>query len=355
MSSTATGAHTIWVYVWEDDTDFNQSPGSPSDSTHKIFGTNETMDSQDRENNPERMFRPFNREAEEIIEQQFDGSWSADFTLANTWWLQFFFGAPTTTEVTAGSEYEHLYETDPRTPPKSAHLIEETHYPGGQIEQVVYTGCAASSIDVDVSTEDTISVSLDGLYAQDHTFLGSDGDLAYGDASDGIGSQPSTSYRAQHFGNATLSVDLDDDGTADMKRLIQDTSISMEGNVEGEYEIGSRIIAVPSYLQYEPSMDYTGLVGLDIVDGERRNAYGSAAADTQQETMDSSQILAQLEVDNGLGLGDQQQVLFEMSGAFPDSYSRNNVGDPQEALEEDITRMLTNLTVTVTTDTETAE
>jgi len=359
MSTTATGAQTIWVYLWEDDDAFNQTPGSPTESIlngdEKIFGINETMDSQDRENNPERMFRPFSRTAEDIIETQFDGSWSADFVLTNSWWLQFFFGEPTVTEVTAGTEYTHFYETDPATPPKSAHLIEETHYPSGNVEQVVYTGCAASSIDIDVATEDTVGVSLDGLYAQDHTFNTGAGDsLPYGDASAGIGSQPDTVYRAQHFGNSTLNVDLDDDGTAEFRRLIQDATVTMEGNMEGEYELGSRVVAVPSYLQYEPSVDYTGLVGLGVEDEERRNAYGTQTSSTVESTMEQAAIEANLEIDDGLALTESNPVLLTALGNFPDSYTRNNVGDPQETLEEDVSRMTQDVEVTVTTDQDTA-
>jgi len=47
--STATGANTIAVYRWEDDGEFNQDPGNVSDTTNKVFGANETLDSADRE------------------------------------------------------------------------------------------------------------------------------------------------------------------------------------------------------------------------------------------------------------------------------------------------------------------
>lgn len=350
MSSSVTGAHTIWVYRWEDDGQYNQEPGSISDTEDKIFGTNETMDSQDRENNPERMFRPYSRAAEEIIEGQFDGSWSADFVLTNSWFLQFFFGEPSITEVTADTEYTHSYDSHPRNPPKTAHLIEETHYPDGTVEQVVYTGCTAGTIDLDVSVEDTVGISLDGLYAQDWTYNSNQDDLPYGDVASGIGAQPETSYRPMHFGNSTLSWDLDEDGSAELKALVQEASVSLEGNVEGEYELGSRVVAIPSYLQYEPSVDYTTLVGYGNQDQERRNAYGSQAANTQEETMQESEIVGSLEIDNGLDLGAQNPWTINLDGGFPDSMSRSNVGDPQEVLEEDISRMMADITIDVTSE-----
>lgn len=360
MSSSVTGAHTIWVYLWEDDDAYNQEPGDITETSAdaKIFGTNETMNAQDRENNPQRMFRPFNRASEDIIEQQFDGSWGADFVLTNSWWFQFFYGEPTVTEVVAGEEYEHYYEADPRTPPKSAHIIEETHYPGGTVEQVVYTGSVSGSIDVDVSVEDTVGVSLDGLYAQDWTFNSNEDTLPYGDDVEGLfgelGGQPETQYRAMHFGNSRLSWDLDEDGVAEFKALVQDAGVSFEGNVEGEYELGSRIVAIPSYLQFDPSVDYTSLVGVDNQDQERRNAYGDQAANTQQETMQDAEIVGDLEIDNGLDLGLQNPLVFNLEGGFPESMSRSNVGDPQETLEEDISRMVSEITVTVTSEQEEA-
>jgi len=346
MSATATGANTIWVYVFEDDDSFNQDAGDPTDSTFKIFGTNETMDAQDRENNPERMFRPFSRSAEDIIETQFDGSWTADFVLTNSWWLQFFFGRPTISGTSA--PFTHDYATDPTSPPRTAHLIEETHYPDGTIEQVVYRGCTASSVDVDVATEDTVSISLDGFYVQDETFTS--GSLPYGDASNGIGAQPDTSYRALHFGNSTLSVDIDEDGTIEERRLVQDATVTLEGNVQGEYELGSRLVAIPSFLQYEPSVDYTTLVGLGQQDGERLNSYGEQAASTQQDTMANAAIDAELNIDNGQTIADSNPITFTATGNFPDSYSRSNVGNPQEPLEDDIGRMTEDVTVSVESD-----
>lgn len=350
MSKSTAGSDVIFVYRWEDEGEFNQDPGAVTDSVNKNFGVNETMDTQDRSNNPERMWRPFSRAAEQIIEQEFEGSWGGDWTLSNSWWLQFFYGEPDVSE--SGGNYIHEYETHPRTPPKSAHIIEETHYPDGEIEQVVYTGAVSGSFDLDVSVQDLVDVSMDGVYVQDHTFHTGEGDsLPYGDDSDGIAAQPESDYRAMHFGNAELRMDLDEDGTPEFRGLVQDASFGFEGNVEPEYELGSRLMAVPSYLQFEPDMDYTSLVGADIQDEERRSAYGTQDASTQVETMESA-VDGELIIDNGQDIGEQNPITFYMEGTFTEDYSRDNVGDPQEALEEDISRIVSNITAEVTSERE---
>lgn len=357
--SVVTGAYTVWVYIWEDANQFNQAAGEPTDATNwKIFGSQETMDTQDRDNNPERMYRPFDRAAEEILEQAFDGSWSADFTLTNTWWLQFAYGAPSTTAVDESGDgttdyWEHTYTFDPRDPPKSAHLIEETHYPDGEVQQTIYRGCVASSIDADVSVEDVVGVSIDGAYALEETYSTADGDsLVYGDAASGIAEQPATQYRPLHFGNSYLRLDLDEDGTPEMKSLVQDASVSLEGNVELENELGTRFAAAPSYLNFEFDASYTGLVSVETKAEELKSAYGSQAVTQPQETMADADIDGELEFDAGLA-GETNAVVFNLQGAFPDSFSRSNVGSPEDALEEDVDRMVANVETVVTSDQET--
>jgi hypothetical protein len=340
---TSTGADTIWVYRWEDDDAFNQAPGDPSDTTDKTFGANVTADAFDRSQNPERIYKPFSRAADTILEAQFDGSWGTDHVLSNTWWLQFIFGAPTVEGTSA--PYTHTYELGNGNCPKTAHLIQETHHDSGEVTQTVYTGCFVSSIDVDVSTEDTVSVTLDGTYT-DEEYYEDAANSPYGE----VGTQPDIQYRPMHFGNSLFKFDRDDDGTAETLALVQDASISLEGNVEGERELGTRLIAVPSFLQFEPDISYTHLVDANIQEDEQTSsAYGSTASTTIQETMnDANDLAAELEFDAGTGT--DNKLTFETTGAFPDSYSRDNVGSPEDALEDDVDRLAQDVTAIVESD-----
>ena len=346
--SASTGAHTIWAYVWEDDGEFNQAPGDPTDDVQKAFGANETVSSQDRSNNPERMMRPFQRYAAEIIETNFDGSWGADFVLANTWWLQFLYGQPTTSGTSA--PYTHTYSLDSGNPPRSAQLIEEVHHEDGTVEQSVYTGAVSAEPEISVSVQDTVGVSLSGVYADETTYDGNvESDSPFGV----IGSQPDLEYRPMHFGNSVLNFDLDDDGTAETLTLIQDASISMSGNLEPGYELGTRFMVIPQYLQFEPSVDYAKLVRGDNSPDERVQMYGSSAGTgttSPQETMDGAAVDGSL-VFNANTTTDNKLTL-DISGGFPESYSRSNVGDPTSALEEDVTRMVANVEAVVESDVE---
>lgn len=344
---TTTGADTIWVYRWEDDGEFNQAPGDPTDTTDKTFGADVTADAFDRSQNPERIYKPFSRAADTILEAQFDGSWGTDHILSNTWWLQFIFGQPTTNGDGSSAPYTHTYELDNGNPPRTAHLIQETHYNDGSVSQTVYTGCFVSSIDVDVSTEDTVSVSLDGTYT-DEEYYETASNSPYAE----IGTQPDIEYRPMHFGNSLFKFDRDGDGSAEVLSLVQDASISLEGNAEGERELGTRLIATPSFLQFEPDISYTHLVDASIKEDEQTaSAYGSTAATSIQETMNAANDLA-AELEFDAGTGTPNKLIFNTTGAFPDSYSRDNVGSPEDPLEDDVDRLAQDVTATVESDVE---
>lgn len=334
--STATGANTIWVYRWEDDDAYNQSPGDPSDSTNKTFGANLTADAADRSNNPERMWQPFSRTAETTIELQFDGSWGADWVLTNTYWLQFVFGQPSTSG--SSTPYTHTYDLGDGNPPRTAHLIEETHYPDGTAEQTVYTGAFTPSIDVEVSVEDTVQISCDGVYA-DEEYYSTASNSPYGE----IGSQPQIDYRPMHFGNSQLDLDVDGDGSAETRSLVQDASIGLEANAEGERELGTRFIAIPSFLQFEPDLSYTNLVSDTNKSEEQQAAYGDTASTSPEETMDAANDLEGDLIFESGAAGEDNKMTLNITGAFPDSYSRNNIGDPNEALEDDIDRIVRDI------------
>jgi hypothetical protein len=358
--STTTGANVIFAYRWEDDGEFNQDvdDGSgayaPSDTTNKNFGANESLDTADRANNPERMNRPFSRSAEQIIEAQFDGSWSTEFVLANTWWLQYFYGKPAVQGTSA--PFTHTYDVDPTVGPddtnipRSAHLIEETHHSDGTVKQTVYKGAVATSIDVDISVEDTVSISIDGDYADEVSFDNPETNSPLGE----IGTQPKLEYRPMHYGNGILRMDVNNDGTIETRRKIQDAGISLEGNTELARELGTRFAVAREDLAFEPSLDYTSLVDGDIAHDERESVYGASAGSTTsspQETLDGSSIDGELEID--ANTSKDNKVIFNILGAFPDDYSRSGIGAPDEALEEDITRMIAEVTVEVKSDEET--
>jgi hypothetical protein len=343
---TATGADTIWAYVYEDDDAYNQAPGDATDSTFKTFGANVTADAIDRSNNSERIFQPFSRTSETVLEGAFDGSLGAGWTLANTWWLQFIFGQPT---VSGNQDpFTHTYEIDNGNPPRTAQVVEETHYKDGTVEQTVYSGVFAESADMDVSVEDTVSVSLSGSYATEQ-FFSDASSSPFGE----IGTQPVREYRPVHFGNSLLKMDVTGSGSVDADALVQDASVSFAANAQGERELGSRILATPSFLQFEPDLSYTKLSdATNTSDEQQVAAYGSTSATTVPDTLsDGNDLEGELLFDAQADL--TNKVTVEMDGAFPDSYSRNNVGDPSTTIEQNIDRIVNDVSIVVESNEET--
>lgn len=341
--TTVTGGDQIYAFVFEDTDSFAQSPGDPTDTNFKTFGIDETMDTQDREQNPERLNRPGKRTTDEFLETNFDGSWSSDFILTNAHWLRMIYGDPNVNTNT------YTFDLDNNNKPRSAHLIEQINYDDGTTEQTVYIGCPATDADIDVSVEDTVGVSISGDYVTEETFSTADGDtIPYGDASNGITDQPDEDVRPFHYGNSKLFLDLNNDGTADFQSLIQDVSVTLAANTEMEDELGTRFSVARSYLNFEPDVSFTRLVNDDTQDDQKALMYGSSTASEPQETLVDSEIDGKVEFD--VGLSGLNKYTFDMNGTFPDSFSRSNVGSIEDVVEEEVDRFVKDVNVTVETD-----
>ncbi len=343
-NKTATGANQILTFVFEDAGSYNQDPSSVTDTNFKPFGVNETMGSQDRNNNPTRQYRPFSRAAQEVLEGSFDGSWSIDATLTNAHFLRTIYGDPST----GGSGDVYNFTLDPRAPPRTMQIIEETHYSDGEIEQTVFQGCATDSVDIDVSVGDPVDISLDGSYATETTRSTVAGDsLAYGSSSGGIagnGGQPDTLARPLHFGNSELQFGYG--GSQSALGLVQDASISYSANMQLEEEIGTRFASAPTFGQFEPDLSFSRIVSKDSADTPKRAMYGGSSVQSPQESIAASEIDGTLVMDAGVS-GTTNTFTFNLNGTSPDSFTRNNVGDPENALEEDIDRFISSVDVTV--------
>lgn len=357
-SQTVTGANTVLVYQVEDDGKFAQDP-SAIQGPYRTLGVNETFD-PDQANNPERQFRPGKRQAEMILESSFEGSWSADFTMTRVDWIEMIFGSPQATgdfgidfapEVTGGSDPK-AFGFSPDVPPKTIQFIEETWYPDGKIEQTVYKGCATSSVSFDVSVEDVIECSLDGDYATEETVIINDpndsnspGDPSTLPLGELVGpDQPERTNRPFHFGNAVMEVDLDGSGF-NRRAAVQDVTVDIEQDMELQWEIGSRFAQVPTYMAIEPSVDYTAIVTDDLKAEEKQQMYGEKGATTPQSILKGAGIRGRVVFDNLVP--DDPKVSLELKGAFPEDFTRNNIGDPQEVLEDDVTRMVSEVIVGV--------
>lgn len=347
-ASTTTGAQTLWTFVWEDDDSFAQEPGEPADNDFKPFGDRENITEPDGNNNYESIFRPFSREPSNYLEGEFTGSWGVDFIYTNPYWLSFIFGAPDVVET--DGVYNLTYELSPDNPPRSAHVIEETHYDDGSVEQNVYIGAIVESPSVSISVGDTVDVSLSGNYSSERN---------YADASLSphgiIGEQPDTNFRPLHFGNANLFLDINEDGNAERQGRVQQIDFNFNGTVQLEQEIGTRFATVPSFLELEPDVSYSKFLSSDTKEQERRSFYGSLENEEledfalPQETLCGSDIAGRVELSSKC---ETNEAKFMFAQSFSDTYQRTNSGDVQSAIEEDVDRNVLGVSVSTQSEEE---
>ncbi len=336
-----TGKDTSVVFYWEDE--FAQDPAEVSDEEMKTFGSNVTIGTNEGSNNAVRQFQPGSRQAEYIIEQQFSGSWSVDFTLTNPSFLRTMFGEPETDELVADEEYEHRFEGQF---PESLILVEQVENSDGTFDHRILTGCIASSVSVDSDVEDMVNISVDGAYVTEELFEDVDDEETEAPYESFL--QPATDYRPLHFANANLYISEDDTEDATVRQsLIQNASLDLEGNVDIVYEIGTRLGVDFSPKALEPSMSYTRLIR-DNDTTDQTDMYGASAATSPEDpVMEDSDIYAEIVIDNGQTGEDKNLYTFELYGTLADSVTRNNIGDPESDIEADVDRMISEVNVTV--------
>ncbi|AGM11980.1 hypothetical protein DNAM5_121 [Haloarcula californiae tailed virus 1] len=323
---SAAGHEARVSYLWENDGSDNPdfATDSPSDSDNKPFGSDATMNTLEGSNNAVRVFDPNDREAREVIEQNFEGSWSVEFTLTNPWWLRGVIHYDVSTSG-ASAPYTHDYDGDI---PYSMRIVQGTEATG---TERVLKGCVISSAEISASVGGMVNVSLQGAYA--------DEDLDTG----GVGAaQPTVDERPLHFAHATLKRD------GATLSLVQNASLTIENNIDLIRELGSRIAA-----DYSPKQRTVDISYGDIVEDETevQRMYGSGT--TPQNTVENDKPMTFTFDDGGSG-SDKNAVTFNIGGAFPNSYSRSGIGDPEADLEGSLSEMAATIDASAENETSSA-
>lgn len=310
------GHDATWFYYWEDDF----ADGSPSDANPKPFGADLTIETFEGSHNATRLFEPNNRQAQQIIEQEFAGSWASSFVLTNPWWL----GGVLTEATTSGSEAPYTHTYDGETP-QTLHIVNGTETTG--VEREVF-GAYIVSASISVDVMGNVEVSLDGVYADEEK-----------DPSGTIESQPTIAEKALHFGDAQLQVD------GDTLSLVQSIDLSIENNTDSIFEIGSRHAVDFSPKALEVTLSFTDIVNESHDHLDR--FYGSSNSIDEPAGNED----AIFRFDNGESGEDKNSLEFEVADLFPDAYSRDGVGDPTA----DLTGSLSGIPATVTAEAENSE
>jgi len=84
MPQATAGHYTRLAYLWED----NGFRADPADTDMKPFGIDTQLSTKEGANNAVRLFNPDDPRAQQIIEQNFAGTFTVEFTLTNPWWLR---------------------------------------------------------------------------------------------------------------------------------------------------------------------------------------------------------------------------------------------------------------------------
>lgn len=292
------GHNATWMFLWEDD-GFAEEP---VDDVHKPFGADVNVGTAEGSHNAVRLTEPNSREAAQIIEQNFEGSFSVDWTLTNPWWVAAVIAEPTSNGSSA--PYDHSFDGNV---PLSMRIINGTTTTG--VERYL-EGCVVTNCSITVDTMETVSVSFEGIYANEEK-----------DPNDSLAEQPTIDERGMHFGQAAL--EIDDDTIA----YLQSIDLTIANNTDLIHEIGSRFP-----VDYSPKLREIDLSWTDIVNDEHDHLdrfYGEG--NTVGSTIEVDED-AKLVFDNGETGEDKNSLVFDIGDLFPDSYSRDAIADPTEDL-----------------------
>lgn len=326
----ATGADTRGVYFWETDSDgdIDFATDDTEDSEAKTFGHDVTFPEASFENDPVELFDPGSREAAERIARAFSGTWGVEFTLANPW----FWKAVVAEASTSGSgPYTHDFDGEIPWSMRIVLPVEATD------RERILKGCVVASCTVETSDNGTVTVSLDGAYADEEET-----------DPDDIESQVSESFDPLMYADGTLTFD------GSTYSLVQSVSVSIENNIDMVPELGSRTSA-----DYSPKVRRTTVEFDKIVEDDDNliEAYGggSLPASPSDRIDGGDEVSGDLTFSNGESDGDQNDQTINFAGSFPDSYGRSGTGDPSADYLENLSYGAREVDVSATNNTSTAK
>jgi hypothetical protein len=311
-SGVSAGHETTLMYLWED----NGFSSSPTDSTHKTFGADPTLDTAEGSNALQRVFRPGKRAGIDQIAMIFEGSWAVSFTLTNPWWVASLIGEPSQTDNADGT-YTYTYSMTQDGSPTTMRIINGHEQSG---KERVLKGCMATRCTIDVNVEGEVEVTLEGAYADEEILTPAS-----------LTSQPTKNYDPLTFAEGSISVG----GT--VENYVQSMSLTVENNIDPIREMGTRVVIDYNPKTIEPSVDFGKLFEGDHTSLEA--LFGGSGATTPQEDADDNQASVDMGFDNAKAAGSGQNTgTFTLSGTLTESYGESGTGDPTADLEENINR-----------------
>jgi hypothetical protein len=321
MSATPTAGHQTTLSFLHEDAGFNSAP---TDSDNKPFGYDATLSTLDGSHNAVRVFDPNDREAARIIEEEFSGSFTVDFTLANPWFFQEIFGSASTS---GSGPYTHTFADGTGGSPTSMRILQGDNNAG--FERVL-TGCIVTEATISFDVPGEITVSLSGAYADEP------------DSSISVTSQPTVQREPLYTHHAEMTRD----GTT--LELVQSVTVSISTGDALIYGLGDRNAVAHNPKALETDLDYARIK--ENSDDIQR-FYGNDS--TLQADIDNTADVV-ITADNGKSGSSLNKVEWQLDAAKPAEHSRSGVGDPSADIEDELSELPLTTTVVAENDASSA-
>lgn len=298
-----TGAHSTLVYYWEDD-----GFKSTTNTTPKSFGKDAQLSAFDGARNAVEAFDPDSREVAEWIEQEFSGSWTADFTMGigNPWWNRAVLDTPSTSGAEA--PYTHDFTGEQ---PSSLQIVTGNTRSG---EDWLLQGASVANATISIEVPGNITVSLDGGYSALEETEPTEQEAQVTHDTD-----PAV------FKNATLSIG----GT--VQRLIQSLTFTIANNTDPVYELGSDTSVDFSPKGRTLTVDYAQTRDDQSDDAIDRFLGGGSTIDT------ASRNELVIDIDNGDTGASRESLGYTLSSSLTDEFSIGGTGDVDSNIENSLT------------------
>lgn len=317
-----TGAGTRVNIQWESSYGSVESSPSPF-----VPGADCTLDTAEATNNGQRITLPGSRTTVQIEEGTFDGGWAISGRLTNPWLFRSIYGTPSTTDNGDGT-YTHTYDLGE---PDSFQILEG--YETSQNDERTLKGCAAARFAVDPTVDDGggIPFTWEGFYAADD-------DL---NTSASLTTQDTLDENPLNYADATVNLD----STAES--IVQSASMELAWDpIEPIQAFGSRFATDFVAGLFTPTVDYSKI---KQDSDSLQDVFGGSTS--MQEDIENTKSF-QLDLDNGKSAGSgQNRILFDCGVTFPESYGEDGPGDPRAAIQENLNRMIEDVTVKATNET----
>lgn len=319
--TTFTAVNAVGTYATESTFDEGDDTTSAS-GTAKTFGRNVTVDTFEGVNNGQQLYQFSDRVPVQVVEQNFEGSFSVSFVLASFQFLELYDdNIPDNLDSTdSGVDATATFEE-----PTSFEMV--VNREDSDITRVA-TGCIPTSLEIDVQVDGTATVTVDGIYANE-----------YKRTSDTL-TQPTIDSDKDPINFADTSFTYEGSSLS----LPRGVTISIENNMTLLSVLGQRTAGEYTVGSLTASVDISHAVEVNETD-TLESMYG-ASSGVGTSVADDDAIVVTMDNGNTEGSGLVKGV-WTFNG-FTESYSENGIDVEEDFIGADVTETVTSIDADIT-------